>query len=56
VQGRVEKLYKERVLLEQPFVKDPDTNVEERVKATISKLGENIHVRRFARFQLGEGA
>ncbi len=56
VQGRVEKLYKERVLLEQPFVKDPDTSVEERVKETISKLGENIHVRRFARFQLGEGA
>ncbi len=55
VQGRVEKLYKERVLFEQPFVKDPDTSVEDRVKATISKLGENIHIRRFARFQLGEG-
>ena len=54
VQGRVEKLYKERVLLEQPFVKDPDQSVEDRIKATIAKLGENINLRRFARFQLGE--
>ncbi|HZM15354.1 MAG TPA: translation elongation factor Ts [Candidatus Krumholzibacteria bacterium] len=56
VQGRVEKLYKERVLLEQPFVKDPDRSVEERVKAAIAKLGENIVVRRFVRYQLGEEA
>jgi elongation factor Ts len=54
VQGRVEKLYRERVLLEQPFVKDPTQSVEERIKAAIAKLGENIAVRRFARFQLGE--
>ena len=56
VQGRVEKLYKERVLLEQPFVKDPDTSVEERIKAAIAKLGENIVMRRFVRYQLGEEA
>jgi len=55
VAGRVEKLYKESVLLEQEFIKDPKVSVEERVKATIAKLGENITVRRFARFQLGEG-
>jgi elongation factor Ts len=55
VAGRVEKLYKEQVLLEQAFVKDPNTTVEDRVKAAIAKLGENITVRRFARFQLGEG-
>ena len=54
VQGRVEKLYKERVLLEQPFVKDPNLSVEDRIKETIAKLGENINLRRFARFQLGE--
>ncbi len=56
VAGRVEKLYKEAVLLEQAFVKDPNTTVEDRVKGTIAKLGENITVRRFARFQLGEGS
>jgi elongation factor Ts len=55
VAGRVEKLYKETVLLEQEFVKDPKITVEERVKGAISKLGENITVRRFVRFQLGEG-
>jgi len=55
VAGRIEKLYKESVLLEQEFIKDPKMSVEERVKATIAKLGENITVRRFARFQLGEG-
>ena len=56
VAGRIEKLYKESVLLEQEFIKDPKMSVEERVKATIAKLGENITVRRFARFQLGEGS
>jgi elongation factor Ts len=54
VAGRVEKLYKEVALLEQAFVKDPNSTVEDRVKTTIAKLGENITVRRFARFQLGE--
>jgi elongation factor Ts len=55
VAGRIEKLYKESVLLEQEFIKDPKSSVEDRVKTTIAKLGENITVRRFARFQLGEG-
>jgi elongation factor Ts len=55
VAGRIEKLYKESVLLEQEFIKDPKMTVEERVKAAIAKLGENITVRRFSRFQLGEG-
>jgi elongation factor Ts len=55
VAGRIEKLYKETVLLEQEFVKDPKMSIEDRVKSAISKLGENITVRRFARFQLGEG-
>jgi elongation factor Ts len=56
VAGRIDKMYKEMVLLEQPFVKDPQATVEDRIKATIAKLGENISVRRFARFQLGEEA
>ncbi|MFQ5598927.1 MAG: translation elongation factor Ts [Candidatus Krumholzibacteriia bacterium] len=54
VDGRVEKLYKESVLLEQEFVRDPSMRVEDRIKASIAKLGENIALRRFARFQLGE--
>ena len=54
VAGRIEKMYKEVVLLEMPFVKDPNTSVEERVQGAIARLGENITVRRFARYQLGE--
>ena len=56
VKGRVDKLYKERVLLEQPFVKDPSSTVEDRIKAAIAKLGENINLRRFVRFQIGDDA
>lgn len=44
----------EVVLLEQPFVKDPSRNVQDIVQETIAKVGENIRVRRFARFALGE--
>jgi len=54
VDGKVEKYYGEVVLLEQPFVKDPDKTVEEYVKETIGSLGENMQIRRFARFRLGE--
>ena len=56
VDGKMEKFYSERVLLEQPFVKDTDLTVEERVAATVGKLGENIQVRRFTRYKLGEEA
>src|SRR5581483_5492895 len=55
VDGRMEKFYAEQVLLEQPFVKDPDKTIEQIVKEKIAKIGENIQVRRFARFKLGEG-
>jgi elongation factor Ts len=55
VQGRMEKFFEETVLLEQPFVKDPDKTVGDLVTEKISKIGENIQVRRFARFKLGEG-
>ena len=54
VTGRIEKFYKESVLLEQPFLKDPDKNVETVLKETIGKLGENITISRFSRFVLGE--
>ena len=52
--GRMEKFYQEVVLLEQSFVKDPNKTVEQLLKETIGQIGENISIRRFARFQLGE--
>lgn len=55
VVGRIEKYYKEVCLLEQPFIKDSDKNVQELVTENIAKIGENISIRRFVRFQLGEG-
>lgn len=54
VEGKMEKFYAEAVLLEQSFVKNPDITVEELVATTVGKLGENIQVRRFIRFQLGD--
>ena len=55
VDGKLKKFYGEAVLLEQPFVKDPDVTIDQLVAEKIGKLGENIQVRRFARFQLGGG-
>ncbi|NLC47400.1 MAG: translation elongation factor Ts [Firmicutes bacterium] len=55
VEGRLEKYYKEVCLLEQPFIKDPDKDVQTIVNEAIAKIGENISVRRFARFERGEG-
>jgi elongation factor Ts len=55
VEGRIEKYYKENCLMEQPFIKDPDTTVTQLITAKIAKIGENISVRRFVRYQLGEG-
>jgi elongation factor Ts len=54
VDGKIEKFYSEAVLLEQPFVKDSDKTVGELVAGMVGKLGENIQVRRFARYRLGE--
>ncbi len=54
VEGKLEKFYHEVCLLEQPFIKNDKETVEDVVKSAISKLGENIVVRRFARFNLGE--
>lgn len=54
VEGKLEKFYHEACLMEQPYIKNDKETVEDLVKAAIAKLGENIVVRRFARFQLGE--
>lgn len=55
VEGRIEKYYKEVCLLEQPFIKDTDLTIKDLLTAAIAKIGENISVRRFARFEVGEG-
>ena len=55
VTGKLEKYYSEFVLLEQPFVKNPDQTVGQMIAEKVGKIGENIQVRRFTRFKLGEG-
>ena len=55
VEGRIQKKLKEMVLLDQPFIRDSSITIEELVKKNISSLGENIQIRRFERFVLGEG-
>jgi len=54
VQGRIDKLVKTKLLLEQPYIRDPGMNVDELVKSYVGKLGENIQVARFIRFNVGE--
>jgi len=54
VDGKVEKFYKEVCLLSQPYIKDPQKTVEDVLKETIATIGENIQIKRFARFQIGE--
>ena len=55
VEGKMERFYSEICLLEQTYIKDSDLTVKEVLDALIAKIGENIAIRRFARFQLGEG-
>ncbi|WP_409340946.1 translation elongation factor Ts [Paenibacillus sp. MBLB4367] len=55
VEGRLSKYYEEFCLLEQSFIKDPDKKIETLVKEKIATIGENISIRRFVRFELGEG-
>jgi elongation factor Ts len=55
VQGRIDKRLKELSLMDQPFIRDQNITIEELIKQTIAQLGENIQVRRFVRFVLGEG-
>ena len=54
VQGRLDKFYSENSLLEQNFVKDPEKKVQDILTDIIAKLGENVSIKRFSRFQLGE--
>jgi len=55
VEGKLERFYSEVCLLEQTYVKDGDMTIKDVLDALIAKIGENIQIRRFARFQLGEG-
>ncbi|WP_027090840.1 translation elongation factor Ts [Cohnella thermotolerans] len=55
VEGRLNKFYEENVLLEQAFVKDPDKTVQTLLNEKIATIGEQISIRRFVRFELGEG-
>ena len=55
VEGRLNKYYEENVLLEQAFVKDPDKTVQTLLNEKIATIGEQISIRRFVRFELGEG-
>jgi elongation factor Ts len=54
VEGRMTKFYAETCLLEQPFVKEPSISVKDHIASHIQKIGENIQVRRFVRYRLGE--
>ena len=54
VAGKMEKFYQEFCLMEQPFVRDPNVSIKDRIGGVISKTGENIRVKRFARFVLGQ--
>ena len=53
-EGKLEKFYNEVCLLEQSFIREPDTTVKQLLNSLIAKIGENIIIRRFARYQLGE--
>ena len=54
VEGKLEKFYQESCLLEQAFIKDPSVFIKDMVAQKIAKIGENISVRRFTRYQLGQ--
>jgi elongation factor Ts len=56
VEGRLEKFYQENCLLQQPFVKDESVKISDLLKQTIAVIGENVIIRRFARWELGEAA
>lgn len=53
VDGQIEKFYKDSCLMSQPYIKDPKVTISDLLTETIAKIGENIQIRRFARFQIG---
>ncbi|BCV21116.1 translation elongation factor Ts [Moorella sp. Hama-1] len=55
VSGRLEKFYQENCLLEQPYIKDMDRTVQDLINEKVAKLGEKVVVRRFVRYEVGEG-
>ena len=55
VEGRISKYFKDVCLVEQPFVKDPDKTISQLITEKVAKIGENISIRRFVRYELGEG-
>ncbi|MFM8315002.1 MAG: translation elongation factor Ts [Deltaproteobacteria bacterium] len=55
-EGKINKFFEENCLVQQRYVKDPDQTIEELVKAQVAKMGENISIKRFARYQVGETA
>ena len=55
VEGRIQKKLKEKALLDQVFIRDTSMTIEELVKKNIAEMGENIQIRRFEKFNLGEG-
>lgn len=55
VEGRVKKFYKDVVLVEQDFVKNPDLTISQLINEAVLQIGEKISIRRFARFEMGEG-
>lgn len=56
VDGKMERFYSEVCLLEQEFIKDPDRQVGDLIKEVVARLGENVQVKRFMRYHIGEGA
>jgi elongation factor Ts len=56
VEGKIERFYSEVCLMEQSFIKDPDKNISGVINDAIARLGENIQIRRFARYHLGEAS
>ena len=56
IDGKMDKFYQDNCLLEQPFVKDPQKTVKDYLTEVVAKVGENINISRFVRFQLGESS
>ncbi len=54
VDGQIQKFYKDSCLLSQPYIRDPKISIQELLTQTIAKIGENIQIKRFVRYQLGE--
>jgi elongation factor Ts len=55
VEGRIEKYYKQVCLMDQAYIRNPDISVQQLTNEIIAKIGENISVRRFTRYEMGEG-